>query len=500
MTTRISRTKELLGDTEPLDSRISSIEELLNELPSKTQTKVCALSAALNKAHERDNGDVSLSNRLISLIFERVNQIGFVRQLLGIPANSIEIHANRHNTVPFGSPFLGALSSGGEAFCGLGNTYAAITETLPGNWKKLVKAYNADELLNDVEKTEHLSHRELSRAKEEISSEFKIATAQFINQFFYLWLGISQLMHGTLTFIWGLYETVQNFFQLIHSTAVCAWHLLPGLTSPLLHLISKVSGVAAGVFYLIRGICIISRSSKSKVIVDDFQKKFERAGQMGETPQQKVANLMLFMRNQEDFADQLEKVQDKGSVENLGLDYLKRRFSTEFLTQIEEGTIYTAYGKLDENDTLTSYDSNTQVYNLKDRVEYLKAIDKGIYTEQLKHKLGKVIGIAMIIGAVLTIIAACVFTGGLAPLIVGLVACIIFALMEYVFYVYDNSEAFEKYRDSHYKVSTWLQPLIAAAFKEESDLISRGEPRVRDLTENEGILLSKEELASEEAS
>jgi hypothetical protein len=303
----------------------------------------------------------------------------------------------------------------------------------------------------------------LRLAKQEIATAGKIATAQFINQFFYLFLGPAQLMHGTLSFIWALYDTVQKFFQLIHSTLVSGWHLLPGLTSPLLHGIAQVAGVAAGAFYFIRGICIIGRSVKSKAIVDDFQKRFKQAGEIEGSTKDKVNSLMQFMQKQEGFANNLEQVQVKGAVENLGTDYLKRRFSPEFLTKIEKDTVYTAHGKLHANGKLTAYDA----HNLKEQVNYLKAVDKGIFTEQLKHKLGLVIGTAMVIAAVLTIVAGLVVSGPFAPLIIGLVACIVFACMERAFFVYDNSESFENWRDSKYQVSAWLQPLVDAANAEQ---------------------------------
>jgi hypothetical protein len=436
--------------------------------PPAKPSKFTALGAALDQAHIRSNGDVDLSNSFISKIYLFVNGIGFGRQLGGIPENAVAIHAYRHNTTtPWSAPFLGALSSLGESFCGLGNTYAAITDTIPGCVRKLAKEWNAGNLLNDVKKMGHIFGDELNRAKEELSRELKIATAQLVNQCFYLCLGIAQTMHGTLNFIWSLYETVQKFSALIHGAN--GWHLAAGLTTPLLHLVAKVSGAAAGAFYFIRGMCIVYRSQKSKEVVDDFQKKFNEAGQIEGTTKQKIANVMFFMKQEEDFANGLEKVKDEG-VDNLGTEYLNRRFSTAFLTKIEEGTIYTAYGKMDENEKLSSYDSNRKEYNLKDRIEYLKAVDKGIFSEQLKHKLGKVIGIAMIVAAVLTILAVCVVTGPFAPLIIGLVACIIFAVMEYAFYKYDNSEAFEQWRDSKYVMSDWLQKLVIEANEEDFSL------------------------------
>src|SRR5690349_3238535 len=175
-----------------------------NQIPD---SRFSAMGAALGQAHARNNGDVDLSNRIISKIFEYVNKMGFFRQIGGLPQNSMSIKDYFRHTPAAGyeSP-LGVFSNLGEGLCGFGNTFAAITDTIPGTARKLSKEWNASVLLDQVEHKDRFGS-EIESAKQEISSELCIAWAQFVNQFCYGLLGIAQTMHGTLNFIWSLYET-----------------------------------------------------------------------------------------------------------------------------------------------------------------------------------------------------------------------------------------------------------------------------------------------------
>ena len=176
---------------------------------------------------------------------------------------------------------------------------------------------------------------------------------------------------------------------------------------------------------------MLKRSLKNYHTVLDFRKKFNKS-----TDVQSACALM----HQAELA---------GS-------YLDRRVSLDCLQDSEKGIEYTATGKKDANGIITPYQND------KERLEYLKRVDKGIYTEELKHKMTSFIGFAMIVGGLLgigTLIAFSVGSFGVVPVVLGLIAATLFASGEFIFVPYDNATLFEKLRNRRYQQAEWLKTL-----------------------------------------
>lgn len=153
-------------------------------------------------------------------------------------------------------------------------------------------------------------------------------------------------------------------------------------------------GLAA--VYIFRGALMVTRTTKNLRLLNDFEKRFnEHCNSIDEA------------------IDFIEKEKEKG------LD-LKRKGVPERTEKQSD-------------------------------VDYLKAVNKGIYTEKLKQYLSMLIGWSMIIGGILAIIGVSVASGGIAPIVIGLVSAVFFLLLESAFVSYDTSKAFEWIRDKLYK-------------------------------------------------
>jgi hypothetical protein len=104
------------------------------------------------------------------------------------------------------------------------------------------------------------------------------------------------------------------------------------------------------------------------------------------------------------------------------------------------GKIFTRFG-------VVSYTKRNYEYGEEN--EYLERVNRGIHSEKFKHKLTMVIGVAMIVGGILTILAT-IFSGGIAALAIGLASGIVFMLCEGAFLTYDWSKALNWMRDKSY--------------------------------------------------
>ncbi|HEV7738095.1 MAG TPA: hypothetical protein VGO47_12070, partial [Chlamydiales bacterium] len=131
-----------------------------------------------------------------------------------------------------------------------------------------------------------------------------------------------------------------------------------------------------------------------------------------------------------------EAIEYMKGIEALGSDYLKCRLDVSCL------------------DGMTAAGCKTPT----EQQEYLKRVDKAIYSQALKHKVAMCIGVAMIIGAVLGIIAANLVTGGVPLLVVSLSSALFFLCVEVPFLVYDSPKFFTKYRDFFYDSSVVKYP------------------------------------------
>ncbi len=231
------------------------------------------------------------------------------------------------------------------------------------------------------------------------------------------------LANHSLYFSMGAAQTTAGIVEMCGPTMAHVLHYAPVLTGTGASIASIVSGVALGAVYTARGAVMMTRAVKSYCLADEFHKNF-KAEFKGKEFCDKIDNAFKFM----------EEAKSKGN------DYLKRRVDLSCLAK-------------------TSTD---------DKLEYLKGVDKGIFTEKLKHQVSMVIAGAMILGGVLAIVLAAV-TGGLGPIIAALLAAVFFMSMEYIFMAYDSSYIFESLRDFLYETPEWLENKIDK--KIELDLI-----------------------------
>lgn len=126
--------------------------------------------------------------------------------------------------------------------------------------------------------------------------------------------------------------------------------------------------------------------------------------------------------------------------------------------QMQKGDAY--IGRRIDLSCLNKGDLDSTLNNQSDKIDFLKRVDKALYTQILKHRVGIIVASAMILGGI-TAIALTILTGGIAPIIIGLASAIFFMSMEYIFLTYDSSKVFEKLRDYLYKPSAELLALEA---------------------------------------
>ncbi|MES2272714.1 MAG: hypothetical protein V4487_00780 [Chlamydiota bacterium] len=187
------------------------------------------------------------------------------------------------------------------------------------------------------------------------------------------------------------------------------------------------ASVLLGVVYTVRGSVMGYRAYKNYNMVNSFHKEFEENGKKS------VDRAVTFMQTQE----------------ALGETYLNLRVDKSCLLiknaqKIVTGR-YTAQGIQD------AVTGQLSPYNREEKLEYLRRVEKGIYSEKLKHTVSKIIALAMLIGGILAIVAACIASGGTALIVVGIVSAVFFIAMEVIFFTYDSSRIFTRYRDWSYE-------------------------------------------------
>lgn len=126
--------------------------------------------------------------------------------------------------------------------------------------------------------------------------------------------------------------------------------------------------------------------------------------------------------------------------------------------QMQKGDAY--IGRRIDLSCLNEGDLNPILSKTVDKIKFLQRVDKALYTQILKHRVGIIVASAMILGGI-TAIALTILTGGIAPIIIGLASAIFFMSMEYIFLTYDSSKVFEKLRDYLYKPTAELLALEA---------------------------------------
>ena len=263
----------------------------------------------------------------------------------------------------------------------------------------------------DANKALTAAHKELAEVKgtgalDEAAQAVEIAKLGLANHLLYFSMGVAQFVSGIV--------------GLLNAPAAHLLHYAPLLTGVSATVANLITGVALGGIYVARGCVMLTRAIKSYLIVDNFHEELIDA-----------KNRMQFMKD----------------AENKGTSYMDRRIDPSCLVENKSRT-YTADGFKDAKGDVTPYSE-------KEKTDYLIRVDKGVFTEQLKHKIAMVIAIAMIVGGVLAIVVS-IMTGGLPVIIIALASAIFFMSMEYIFITYDSSSLFEWLRDRLYKANPHL--------------------------------------------
>lgn len=367
---------------------------------------------------QKGNADFNLTPGR-TFVYCSIDGIGGLRQT-STAAQSISLlsHASSNASnitgaaIPFGLLITGLLSMGTAAFWTLPDSSQALTEAQ----KELEAAEKALETATDKEE----SKKVVMEAKHAV----EISRLGLANHSLYFSMGASQ--------------TASGIVSMLSPETAHVLHYSPILTGHAANIAGLATGVALGAIYVARGGVMLTRAVKSYCLVrdfhDEFKKGFENSGSKGQTDGIHAATGFM------------EKAKVKGQP------YLDRRIDQSCLRKTDEkgnylGT-YTEKGFQNPEGEITKYSSDSE------KIEYLKRVDKGIYTEKLKHEVAITIAIAMIIGGVLAIVLS-VMTGGIAALIIGLVSAIFFMSMEYIFMTYDSSSLFEWLRDRLYKEPEW---------------------------------------------
>jgi hypothetical protein len=305
-----------------------------------------------------------------------------------------------------------------------------------------------------------------SEALKDALADRRIAWAGLFNHCFYLLMGAGQVTTGML----GLLSLTFR-----HHATVLVGHAAAAA--------AKISGIAMGVIYIVRGLIMGYRAKESFRIVSDFHENFKESSEIEGSNSAKIHSMMRFMEKEENLARELDLLDpDK----NLGQGYLTRRFNSEFLTETDTFGFVNTY---QSDGVIVSHDGGPEAQRIlnpkgekreyiresgrvfnndRERLAYLKAVHKGICSEEVKHKIAIVIAVSMVVAGVLTILASTVFSGGMNLLIIGLVSAVFFATMEGAFINYDNTAAFTALRDWKYSEPQWLKDL-------ENDLDDVGE-------------------------
>jgi len=374
---------------------------LLNDGESSVSDKVHAVA---EKVQGNADFKLTIGRSILYVIIDGIGGgrqastgIGAASLLAGIP--SVARVANA--IIPIGLLITGPLCAG-----------TAIAWTIPDARKNLKLA------------KEELQEASTPEAKKEALEAVQIAELGVANHGLYLAMGVTQTAAG-VTIMCG-------------PEAAHVFHYTPLLMAHAATIATSVTSAGLGAIYVARGTVMLTRAVKNYRLVHDFHNNFQACFNDGQESLEKAIELM-------------ENAEKSGSA------YLDRRVDASCLTEKDEKNkivkTYTASGVKDINGTITAYKTT------EEKLNYLERVDKGIFTEELKHKVAMVIASVMIIGGILAIISAAIFTGGIALLIIALVSAIFFMSMEYIFIAYDSSSVFNSLRDRLYHKPKWFQKL-----------------------------------------
>lgn len=355
----------------------------------------------------KTNADFVLTS-FRTAVYSFIDLVGGARQAaaaveaVGILSHAPAVSSIAGGIVPIGLLVTGPLSAATAAGWTIPDAYDALKKAQ----KSLKEAGNNPTLINDAEQVLELSK-----------------------------LGLA---NHSLYFMMGAMQTGSGIVAMCSSEGVAhLFHYTPVLTGGAANIATLVTGVGLGVIYTVRGTVMLTRAVKSYQQIHDFHLQFKECF-TEKKPEDRVAAAMDFMKK----------------TAELGSTYFNRRVDTACLEKKDaKGNVigrYTETGVQDKEGQITAYKTK------EERLDYLKEVDKGIYTKELEQKMAMAIATAMIIGGILAIVLLSIFTCGTAPIVIGLVSAIFFMSMEYAFLTYDSSRLFEWLRDRLYSTPEWL--------------------------------------------
>ena len=287
--------------------------------------------------------------------------------------------------------FFGALVPLALLFTGPATVALAMKYAIPDAQEQLAEAKEtarkAKKYLNQP-----LERVEFGRgvdALQEAKRALKIAKLGMVNQ--------------TLLTCMGLGQTATAAVELLASPPAFL-HYAPLITAAAAKVATLATTIGLSAIYFLRGATMVYRAKENLQAINALSNDFHA--------NKSVPEAIEFMKG----------------MEALGPDYLKRRLDVSCL------------------DGMTAAGCQT----LTEQKEYVKRVDKAIYSQALKHKVAMCIGFAMIMGAVLGVIAANLAAGCVPLLIVSLGSALFFLCVEVPFLVYDSPKFFTMYRDFFY--------------------------------------------------
>lgn len=216
------------------------------------------------------------------------------------------------------------------------------------------------------------------------------------------------LANQGLYFTMGAAQVAAGVIDLCSPATAQVLHYTPAMTGTAAGTAAMASGIALGAIYVVRGGIMMAKAIQSSRIVHAFEDELK--AEAGKS----IQDAVNFMKK----------------AETQGDAFLGRRLDMECLK------------------------------GAKTDIEYLKAADKAIYTEKLKHKIAKIIATAMIIGGILAIAASCLCPGTLPLIAIMLISAVFFLSVESVFLTYDSSKIFIWLRNHLYEESPYLTEAI----------------------------------------
>lgn len=343
----------------------------------------------------KNNGDFILTPER-TVLYVSIDAVGFPRQACTAAAAAASLaHASAASAA---SASAGAAVPLGLLITGPLCIFAALVWTLPD-------ACTALEKVND----------ELRNAQFSASAELKIGTVSaktkeaIIEAQKAARVGKLGIANNVMFLNMGIAQTNLGVVTMLADPVAKTFHYSAALTGAAGNTAILASGIALGAIYALRGGFMLARAVNSYNVANEFHQNYKSKLTDG------VDAAMEFMKEEE----------ARGPV------YMDRRVDSSCLIN-EQGNKLTA----------------TSI-NPGEKIDYLQRVDKGIYTEVLKHKMSIIIAVAMILGGILAI-ASAVLTAGIVPIIIGLVSAVFFMSMEYLFLTYDSSAIFERLRDRLY--------------------------------------------------